>query len=287
MNLEDLQIFKETANIQNITKTAIRLNRTQSNITARIKHLEHYYNTRLFNRHRHGVTLTASGKTLLAYVEKVLQWMNDAENTLLHSKEPSGMLSLGSMETTAATRLPALLSSYHEDYPQVDLSLTTGTTERLIGAVLGREIEGAFVAGNPGHPSLESVEVFKEELVVIGKKSLLPQLNKAQLQHQTMIVFQSGCFYRQTFETWLQSKGVRPSRTMELNTLDGILGCVKSGLGISLLTKAAAAGLIKNKEVNQFDLPPDYSPMTTFFIYHKENVSTSAFKEFLSRLRTS
>ncbi|MBC5638718.1 hypothetical protein H8S33_18260 [Ornithinibacillus sp. BX22] len=67
---------------------------------------------------------------------------------------PSGSLAIGSMETTTAVRLPYLPTNYHNDYPDVDLTLKTSSTEQNIQAVLQYELDGAFVAGPIGNPEL-------------------------------------------------------------------------------------------------------------------------------------
>ena len=48
-----------------------------------------------------------------------------------------------------------------------------------------------------------------------------------------MITFRHGCSYRAILEHWLHEEGVRPQNRMELGTLDGIIGCVAAGLGIT------------------------------------------------------
>ena len=69
------------------------------------------------------------------------------------SAVPSGPLH-GSMETTAAVRLPNLLAKCDIDYPKVDFRLVTGPTERHHHAVLHYELIGAFVAGPIEHTEL-------------------------------------------------------------------------------------------------------------------------------------
>lgn len=287
MNLEDLRVFMEVAKEGNITKTADNLNFVQSNVTAKIKRLEQNYETKLFYRHRHGVNLTSTGKILLSYAEQVLHLMNDAEKTLKYSSIPHGTLSIGSMETTAAIRLPDILSSYHDQYPQVELSLQTGATEALIESALNREIEGAFVAGEVTNPELESMDVFQEELVLVSKKDALSNASYKQLKNETIIVFKSGCFYRDAFEKWLESIGIRPRKIMELNTLDGVIGCVKSGLGVSLLPISVAESLYENKNINWFTLPKEYGVISTKFINHKDIVKTQAFNKFVSIIEST
>ncbi|WP_085522818.1 LysR family transcriptional regulator [Tuberibacillus sp. Marseille-P3662] len=282
MNLEDLRVFKEVAEEGNITKAANHLNFVQSNVTAKIRRLEQRYDTQLFYRHKHGVTLSSTGEVLLSYAGQIIQLMDEIDKTLKNSHVPNGTLTIGSMETTAATRLPAILSTYHDLYPQVALSLQTGTTEDLIKATLNRDIEGAFIAGQINHPDLEEIKVFEEELILVAKESNISSLDFNQLDNQTIIVFQSGCFYRDIFEKWLKSEGIRPTNIMELNTLDGVMGCVKAGLGMSLLTKTVADQLPQNENIKQFALPEKYRFISTNFINHKDIVKTSAFHAFVS-----
>ncbi len=283
MNIEDLRVFKEVAKEGNITKTANNLNFVQSNVTAKMKRIEQKYGTKLFYRHKHGVTLTSPGKILLSYTEQVLRLMDEVEKKL-KSSDPSGTLSIGAMETTAASRLPNILSVYHEQYPEVDLALRTGTTEELIKSSLNREIDGAFVAGEVNHPELEEMEVFEEELVLISKKNILSDLDFSQLKNQIIIVFKSGCFYRDIFEKWLKSEGIIPTKFMELNTLDGVIGCVKAGLGIALITKTVADRFQQSENIKQFALPKEYGMISTKFINHKDIVKTAAFREFMETI---
>jgi DNA-binding transcriptional LysR family regulator len=114
MELKDLNIFVTVAKTGSVTKTAELLDYVQSNITARIQHLENHLGTSLFNRHSRGVSLTASGETLLHYANKILNLCGEAEQVLQDSKTPTGTLRIGAMETTTATRLPSILAKYHQ-----------------------------------------------------------------------------------------------------------------------------------------------------------------------------
>src|SRR5690625_6915902 len=77
MNLKDLEVFQTVANKGTITKAAKHLNYVQSNITSRIQKLETELNTKLFNRHQRGMTLTPEGKKLMTYSEKILSLTNE------------------------------------------------------------------------------------------------------------------------------------------------------------------------------------------------------------------
>ena len=284
MNIEDLYTFNVVAHKKSISKSAEHLNSVQSNITARIKRLENEYNTPLFYRHRQGVTLTPTGATLLDYIEKIISLLEDSKKVIKHSEYPTGTLKIGSMETTAAVRLPSILSNFNDKYPEVDLNLHTGTTEELIKSVLKREIDGGFIADKANHSLLEEIPVFHEELELLSKNHSLPDNMLEELRNQKIIVFKSGCFYRKTFEEWLLSEGVIPQKIMELNTLDGIVGCVKAGLGITMLTKSVANELDHTQELLHYPLPYKNGSVTTYFIYRKDIVKPPAFIKFLELL---
>src|SRR3989441_9346233 len=127
MDLAALHIFKTVAETGGITKAAARLHRVQSNVTTRVKQLEESLGTPLFHRHKRRLTLSAEGKLLLAYAERLLRLSSEAQ-AALRSGAPRGTLRIGSLESTAATRLPPVLSRYHAAYPEVRLELLTRTT---------------------------------------------------------------------------------------------------------------------------------------------------------------
>ncbi|MDP1513182.1 LysR substrate-binding domain-containing protein [Paenibacillus ottowii] len=142
-------------------------------------------------------------------------------------------------ETTAAIRLPSILTDYHKSYLEVDLVLKkTGTTEELIQLVLKYELDGAFVAAPVQHPELDTIEVGVEELALITGGQFPSIEQPEQLRNLTLLVFRAGCSYRQKLMDWLRLKGIIPAKIMEFGTLEGILGCIHAGLGVSLLPRS-------------------------------------------------
>src|SRR5213592_2550566 len=191
MDLAALHIFKTVAETGGITKAAARLHRVQSNVTTRVKQLEESLGTPLFHRHKRRLTLSAEGKLLLAYAERLLRLSSEAQ-AALRSGAPRGTLRIGSLESTAATRLPPVLSGYHAAYPEVRLELVTGTT----GAqVLGGDLEAAFVAEPFTAEGLESLHAFTEELVLVSSKGF-PRIRSAkEIGHTPILGFTTGCSY--------------------------------------------------------------------------------------------
>ena len=241
MELRHLRMFCAVAEYGSFTAAAEKIHNVQSNVTMRIKELEAELNQQLFIRQKNGVILTSAGQIFLGYAQRILQLTDESRNALLDNASPRGVLRLGSMETTAAIRLPKVLAKYHEKYPQVQLSLMTGTTNELIKAVESHRLDGAFVGGFHQSASLHQEDIFHEELVLVSGvefDSLSALIG--QLSRQTVLVFRTGCFYRSTLEHWFYQTGVIPGQVMELGTLDGILSCIAAGMGITLLPRSVA-----------------------------------------------
>ena len=164
MELSDLLTFSTVARLGGITRAADELNTVQSNVTQRVKALEAEIGTALFDRHSRGMTLTGAGRRLLPYAQRMAALSREALLAARDDGEPKGPLAIGSMETTAAVRLPSLLAEFHRRFPQVRLSLRTSTTADLVAGVLNGTFDGAFVAGPIEHAELDAMVAFREEL---------------------------------------------------------------------------------------------------------------------------
>ena len=166
MNSTDLMFFAAVAETGGIGRAAARLNTVQSNVTGRIRALERAMHVPLFYRGSRGVTLTRAGERLLPYAIQVGRLLSEAHQAVLAEGEPRGPLRIGAMETTAALRLPGPLADFAGLHPEVDIELETGPTEWLIGRVLDRSLEGAFVAGPVVQAGLTAIPVLAEDLVL-------------------------------------------------------------------------------------------------------------------------
>jgi LysR family transcriptional regulator, cell division regulator len=285
MDLQALRFFQTVAELGSISRAARKLNYAQSNLTAKIQQLETELQTTLFYRHNRGTSLTDKGKVLLSYTDEIFQLLDEARNVMNDDQTPNGPLVIGSMETTAAVRLPILLSKFHREYPAVDLTLKTGPTEQNVQGVLQYELDGAFVAGPIEHPDLTYKTVIEEELVLVTDASHQPLSSIKEIQNRTILVFRHGCSYRARFEAWLHQEGVIPEKIMEFGTLDGIIGCVSAGLGISLLPRSVVDKHIEDDLLIHHSIPNQFGKVNTLFIYRKDKYMSSSLREFIEMLR--
>ncbi len=282
MDATDLKFFEAVARVGAISRAALELNTVQSNVTARIKALEDELGSALFQRHSRGVILTPAGQRLLPYAERIAALLGEARRAVEDDGTPSGSLAVGSLETTAALRLAPVLSVFAQTYPDVDLSLKTGTTAELVDAVLAHRVEGAFVCGPVAHPDLVEEVVFREELAIVTQPSITTLAELFQAREMKCVVLRLGCSYRQRLETVLASRGIVGVRWMEFGTIDGIVACVAAGIGIALLPRALMEPMRRDGRVALHVLPPDEAIVDTAFVRRRDGAASSCLRALLA-----
>jgi LysR family transcriptional regulator, cell division regulator len=281
MDVSDLKVFEAVARLGSMNRAALELNTVQSNVTAKIRNLELELGVQLFQRQARGVQLTPAGKRLLTFPFKVFRLFSDAKAAARDDGSPNGDLEIGTLETTAALRLPAVLASYAKTYPMVRLVVTTGTTCSLISDVLDFRLDSAFVAGPIDHPDLLHTPVFREELVLVTPKSLRSLDELGSIPNLQTIVFRIGCSYRQRLDAFLAERGLHTTQPLEFGSIDAILGCIAAGVGISLLPKGVVAAAWRDGRVSIHELPPKEAVVETELIRRKDTYLSSAMSAFM------
>jgi DNA-binding transcriptional LysR family regulator len=167
MDLAELRIFRAVVREGGVTRAAQRLHRVQSNVTTRVRQLEDDLGTPLFVREGRRLHLTPAGQTLLGYADRLLALAEEARDAV-QDPRPRGVFRLGAMESTAAVRLPVLLTEFHRLYPGVQLELRIGNPQTLAKAILAGELDAAFVAEPIAATPFERVHAFDEVPVIVS-----------------------------------------------------------------------------------------------------------------------
>ena len=267
IDLDSLEIFRAVAQEGGVIRAAQKLNRVQSNVTTRVKQLEQRLGCPLFRRQGRGLVLSPEGERLLGYAQRLFRLADEAESEL-RSGEPTGVLRIGSLESTAGSRLAPILSRFHALYPDVVVELATGTTGALVHRVSNYELDAAFVSQPFTAPSLNAMKVFEEELVCITARGVPRVTRASDLTGMTLIAFADGCSYRKRMQDWLGASSVMPARTLEFSSYQAMVACVAAGTGFALVPKSLLATLKSSQEVLQHEVPAKVRRNVTHLVWH-------------------
>ena len=188
------------------------------------------------------------------------------------------------METTLAIRLPKVFGAFREKHPDLRLHIHSGPTDELTFKLLDNQIDLALVGGKFTHPKLKGHALFAEEMVMISAKGIS---DTSKLRSMPVIVFKQGCSYRDYTRRWMRQSGLAPNETFELGTLDGILGCVASGVGITCLPRSVIEGSHHRDilAIHQLEDPERF--IDTYAMENRSSVKNGAVDAFVQELRST
>lgn len=242
MDLATLSVFSAVARAQSVTRAAELLRRAPSNVTTRIQQLEAEIGVALFERDKRRMELTAEGVTYLGFVDSILNLAEEAQQ-VVKPTEPLGTLRVGTMEATAAARLPILLAQFNARWPNVTLEVSTGPTAYLLEALVARRIDCAFIA-LPEKVELQAEidrsPVFREDLVLLLPPGHPPVKVPGDIKPRSLAAFGPGCTYRALAEDWLKSaSSLRAAPLMqELGSYHAMVACTAAGSCFSVMPQS-------------------------------------------------
>ncbi|MBM3490184.1 MAG: LysR family transcriptional regulator [Alphaproteobacteria bacterium] len=286
MDTADLKLFETVARHGSMSRAAAELNTVQSAVTARIRRLETELDTPLLHRHSRGVRLTDAGQRLLPFARRLVTLMTEARQGIVDGGVPGGLLTVGSLETTAALRLTPLLAGFVAAFPLVDLVLRTGTSAELIEQVAAGQLEGAFVCGPVSHGDLLVQTMFREELMLATGWTIRRVEQLRELRELKIVVLRLGCSYRQRLEEILARRGIVGLRRLEFGTIEAILGTVAAGIGVTLLPRSVLERGRRERPLALHALPPAEAQVETLFVRRRDGYLSGALAALLAHIRS-
>ena len=222
-----LKVFITVANTNSISQAAKELEFTQSNVTLRIKQLEKNIGYSLFHRTNRGVILTNEGEKLFPYAIDIIKKVEEAQ-VHMRNIDYQEVLKIGSTQTFTTSSLMPFLEKLNSDFKEMNLEFTVDSSLNLIDKLLDYKLDVAFVNGNPNHKDIEILNVFEEKMVLVEPLDKEPQ--------KTCFVFKKSCANCATLESYIKNTRDENYKTVELENFELILGCIKAGFGIGLLS---------------------------------------------------
>jgi len=274
MDLTQLEMFNAVALTGSITQAAQKVHRVPSNLTTRIRQLEADLGVELFIRENQRLRLSPAGHNFLRYSRQILALVDEAR-MVVAGDEPQGLFALGALESTAAVRIPALLASYNQRFPKVDLDLSTGPSGTMLEGVLSGRLVAAFVDGPVLHPTLEGMAVFDEEMVVIAPLNHAAISRARDVNGESIYAFRANCSYRHHFENWFVQDQAVPGKIHEMESYHGMLACVSAGAGLALMPRSMLDSMPGLSTVSVWPLSEDFRYLQTWLVWRRGTVSRS------------
>lgn len=268
MDLTQLEMFNAVVETGSITAAARKVHRVPSNLTTRLRQLEDDLGVALFIRENQRLRLAPAGYSFLEYSKKILALVSEARS-VVSDDEPQGIFSLGSLESTAAVRIPGVLADYNQRYPRIQFDLVTGPSGTMIDGVLGGTLSAAFVDGPVLHPSLEGQLVYREEMMLVAPVGHKNVARARDINGASIYAFRANCSYRRHFESWFNADRATPGKIHEMESYHGMLACVIAGAGLALMPRSMLESMPGHHQVQAWPLAEKWRWLNTWLIWRR------------------
>lgn len=246
MELRQLQHFVAVAEEMHFTRAAQRVNIVQSALSTSIRALEEELSARLFLRNTRQVQLTAAGRVFLDKARVAIEAVQEARDAVDAVKGLTrGRLAIGTVQSLPAfVDLPALLASFHELYPGIEVRLCQGNADHLVDKIRSGAIDVAIVPLIEAPRGIATRMIACEYLVAISSKAH-PLAGKTDVplsafRDEPFVDFEQAWGTRQLVDSGFRSAGVERRVAFEVNDLGTLIELVSRGLGVALVPEAIA-----------------------------------------------
>jgi DNA-binding transcriptional LysR family regulator len=247
MELRHLRTIVAVAHHRSLTKAGEELYLSQSAVSQQIRRLEEELGIEVFRRTSRSVELTAEGRVILGYAERVLAEVDDLHSELEEiSGVLSGQLRIGGVYPTGPYDLFGLLADFRAAHPGVAIHMVEATQDDVLAALRADELDCAFAALDPDTLGDEfaATLLWKDELVVAMAPDhplcAKPAITFAELAAEDLIAYRENSALRRRLERAMTALDLDPRKPFVCTEMAAVRGLASKGLGVTVIPRSVA-----------------------------------------------
>lgn len=254
MDFRHLETFVKIAELNSFTKAAEELYITQPTASKQIVDLEGYFGVRLIDRTKRQVILTRAGEILYKYGKDFMALRKEAINAIEAFKGlKKGTVIVGASTIPGIYILPQVLNNFREKYSGIRIRLIVSDSKDIMDKMEQGLIDVGFVGARDTSKKLEFRKLLDDTIVFIAPRGYPPSVDIAGLKQLPFIMREQGSGTRNYFYSALKKMGINPLAELqvvaELTDTEAIKEAVKSGMGVSCISRMAVNGDIEQGHV--------------------------------------
>jgi LysR family carnitine catabolism transcriptional activator len=242
ISFRQLELFLALARTLSFSLAAKECNVSQSALSASIKKLEILLGATLFDRHTRKVTLTAVGQEFLSLGKLLNENMQNSQTRIREFIDGKrGKLVIAAVPSIAASYGPRMVAKFATLYPHIEVRLIDALSDQCLNMIRMGSADVALAPGLLGITEFQERKLFEDELVaVFPEKHALahkPILSWVDVSPHPQVAVNATGHLRQTIEESFRRHGVIFQPAFEVAQVGTMLGLIREGLGIGVLSK--------------------------------------------------
>lgn len=260
LNYHHLRYFRAVAHDGNLTRTAERLNLSQSALSIQIKQLEERLGHSLFERRGRQLYLTEAGRIALDHADTIFSAGEELVETLKETGRTRRAIRIGALATLSRNFQMEFLRPIL-GRSDVDMILRSGSTSELLGALEALNLDIVLLNQAPMADSVTpfiAQHVYQQRVSLIGKPSYgKPGATLGDLlaEHPVILpTLESGV--RSQFEALVARLGITPQIAAEVDDMAMMRLLAREGAGLAVLPPIVVKGELEAGTLVEFDALP-------------------------------
>lgn len=294
MDLWQLHIYCKVIELKSFSKAGEAVHLSQPTVSSHIKVLEDHFGCRLIDRLAKEAVPTAAGRLLYQYSMRLLTLKDEAESALADFQgQVKGNLHIGGSTIPGSHILPQIIGKFNRRHPDVMVSLTIESTEKIVRAVADGSLELGLVGAMTAERHIRQDWVLEDQMRLVVPHSHRWSHRKrvllSELPQEPFILRESGSGTRQSLEENLNAEGLQIGSlkvVAKMGSTQAVCQAIKHGIGISIVSRLAvseelSSGALKALRIKGLNLRRSF-----YLTRHKHRTLSPlgvAFSEFLIR----
>lgn len=238
MNIENIEAFVYIIHYGSFNKAAEVLYISQPTVTARIQSLERELDCKLFDRQGKQINMTDKGRQFLPFAQQILQVYQTGKHQIQSKGLVPNELRIGSTVSVSNYLMPHLLLHLKRKYPNINIKLTTSSTDHLIEKLKSKEIDLAFIR-KVVNPAIQAFPFCEDPIsLYVYQGHALAQGGRASIQDirkETLVFFECGSLDWMRLHRVFESMDQPPNIVYQVDNLETAKKLVLHKAGVCFL----------------------------------------------------
>lgn len=238
-NYHHLRYFWAVAHDGNLTRTAERLNLSQSAVSVQIKQLEAQLGHSLFERRGRQLILTEAGRIALDHADTIFSAGRELVGTLEEQGRERQAIRIGSLATLSRNFQMEFLRPIL-DRSDVDIILRSGNSADLLRALEALNLDIVLINQPPARDAVTpfvSHRLSEQPVSLVGTPARLSGNRSVTelLMTEPVILPIADTGIRIGFDAWTERLGIRPQIAAEVDDMAMMRLLAREGVGLAVL----------------------------------------------------
>lgn len=290
MELREIQTFLQAAQLKSFSKAAKELGYSQAAVTIQIKNLEEELGIHLFDRIGKQTILTHQGIIFYDHAISIMKDLACAKAAVTETKELSGVLTIGTIESICASIFPSLLDKLHERHPKIKVSIVLDSPDVLLDRMNKNAIDLVYLLDQRIYDHKWEKVLEEPENIVFVSSSEHPCAQKAssgtpltieEILSEPFLLTEKDASYRFVLDRYLDAFNQKIDPFLEIGNTEFIINLLKNNAGLSFLPEFSVKNEVTAGSLSILPIKDFHMRIWRQIFYHKDKWVTREMDAFI------